>query len=188
MSEFAKFEIELPTSFSVQRGGGHVTIQTADIAKNGNIMAILIENELTNKVGDAAAGVKAALGAPFHDGESVTLKDDDMTDEQRATMAAKATAMMQRVIDNIIAGKWTVRRVGGASDPYAPFRKHLNNMLNDIIRQKDSKAKTNAETREKLWSQLPEHVQANIAATAKARMEKEQREADSILDGIDIKL
>ena len=179
MSEFEKFEIELPKQFAVQRAGGTCIIETAKFVQHANIVALLLERELANKIGDAPSGVKSALGAPYHDGNSVTLKDDDMTPEQKRVMAEKAESMMNAVRDNnLYAGKWVVRVGGGSVDEHKDYRQALDLVLTKAMRHADKKAKCNKDTREAFLTGVKDEEAASYIKTAKALQKQ--------LDAIDV--
>jgi hypothetical protein len=188
-----KLTIELPDTFGIRRGGGTCVVKWADIPPA--IIGELLQMAVTNKVGDAASGVKSALGEPFHvDGKAV--KDDELTKDQLATMADKASEMMQAVLDTLEAGVWTQKRES-ASDPLSRIRSYIRRIVrkakldgvvikdSDTYKAFDDADKRNAYLDSIFADTLSDKMRDAVIAKAESLWEKDNESLD-LGDGPDL--
>jgi hypothetical protein len=109
---------EMPTEFSVQRAGAHVTVDMTKLPES--TIANLIAMALVNKIGDAAAGALASQGL---------AKGDEPTEAQAKAMAEWAREKMTAVVESLYAGEWSARRASGESDEHAAYRAFLRSII-----------------------------------------------------------
>lgn len=100
----AKYEMDLPQELIIERrDGAKVTCNVENL--NDDIIAKLAMHGLRQKISDAAASAKK------------------QADEDGGDVAEIASAMMQKVVDNLEKGDWGVERGEGASaDPLDKYR------------------------------------------------------------------
>lgn len=100
-----QYELNLPTVYTVQAGGGEVTVNVENLTDE--IIAKLVIHGLRQKVADAAASAKKLSEA-----------DDETRDK-----AVIASDLMEKVRKNLEAGEWGAERGAGATgDPLDKWR------------------------------------------------------------------
>lgn len=149
------FNITLPTSFDVASRGMSVTVDLSKLSPE--IVAKLVLHGLTQKVADAAAGAGKVAG--------------DGADAEKVALTGKA--LMQKVVDNLVAGNWGIERGQNAAEPA------INRFIRDVVRAalSDASRKAYKESNDRnvflmaKFDGAPEDVQANIRKAAERLME-----------------
>lgn len=158
-----KFTIELPATHVVTSRGKHVTVDVGGL--KADIIARLVLHGLTQKIGDAAAGAKAAAG--------------EGADE--AAIADTGHALMQKVAATLAAGEWGVERGGnGVSAEHAEMRTILRPLVKAKFsnwREMDEKARVAAI--DAALGNLSDEQRAKVEAKAKAELKRKAKEAEA---------
>jgi hypothetical protein len=104
--------IEIRDEFAFQRSGVTMTVDMT--ALSADMIAELVYHGLTQKVGDAAAG----------------LADDEKAAREK----------MHAVLDRLLDGEWTGRRAS-ANDEHGAYRTFIRNIIRAAIKASPAKAK-----------------------------------------------
>jgi hypothetical protein len=112
-----KYTFDLPESFTIARAGAEVSVGTTSLP--ASIIAKLIEKALVDVVGDAAASSLARCAAsdfgPLYgkadrDARLAIHEAFKAKPGAEAKIVEDAEAVMQKRVDALVAGRWTVRK------------------------------------------------------------------------------
>lgn len=163
-----KLDLELSTIDLTSRGKS----VSLDLSKlSTEIIQRLIVHGATQKVADAAAGAKKLATEQL--GANATDAEVD------AAAADFGKQLMQKVVDNLLAGSWGVERSGGAG--VDPVKAEIRSLLRPQVKAKVGAEKWKSLSEEEkvgkidgIFEKLPEAKQTEIEKAALAEIARKK--------------
>lgn len=163
-----KLDLEL-SAIDLASRGKSVSLDLSKLTPD--IIARLVVHGATQKVADAAAGAKKLaqenLGANASD------------DEVNELAADIGKSLMQKVVDNLLAGNWGVER--GTSAAVDPIVAEIRTLLRGKIKAKMAAEKWKAlsldernDLADSIFAKLPEEKRAEIESAAKSEIARKK--------------